>query len=167
MAQRRAKPQAWIPARPPKRGAKPALLGDVLVSTQEYVSRRSGGAMTHDEWRAIVGPRIAGRTRVGKNYRGLLTIKVASSAWCNELSFLKDELIGKLTRAGHDVRDLRFRVDPGEQRPRSRRPSRRPAPEKATVSRLSPELEAKLAQVEDPNLRAAIAEAARSYLKNK
>lgn len=123
--------------------------------------------MTHDEWRNIVGERIAGRTRVGKNYKGLLTIKVASSAWCNELSFLEDDIVGKLVRAGHDVRELRFRVDAVGQRAPTRRSAPRPSPERPAQVALSAELESRLASVEDPNLRAAIAEAARACLKHK
>src|SRR5690606_30572349 len=103
--------QAWIPTRHYPRRAAPALLGEVLVGAEDILSRRSGAAMPRSEWTKIVGARIAARTRVGGLRRGTLTIKVASSAWSNELSFLKPNLIAKLGRAGHDINDIRFVVD--------------------------------------------------------
>lgn len=120
--------------------------------------------MPRAEWVSIVGPRIAGRTRLGKIYKGVLTIKVASSSWSNELSFLKSELLVKLRRAGHDIVDLRFSVDKIENV--EKRPQRRGTPVQATSQTPLPrELLERLEQVDDPNLRAAIAEAARASLK--
>ena len=120
--------------------------------------------MAQEEWRNIVGARIAGRTRVGKMYRGTLQVKVASSAWCNELSFLKADLIVRLQRAGHDVTDLRMVVDPIARTEGAKSPFRRT---QSARTELSPEMSARLQEVDDPNLRAAIAEAARWSLSPK
>ena len=118
--------------------------------------------MTHEQWRRVVGSKIAARTRVGRLSRGTLTIKVASSAWSNELSFLREDLTGRLVQQGHEVARLRFVVDQGLGKPSPRRPLER---DRATRDQpLPPELSARLAEVEDPNLRAAIAEAARVSL---
>ena len=162
-----AAPSAWIPERPDRRGAAPAKLSEVLVGAEAYMAKRSGAALPRAEWTSIVGPRIAGRTRVGRLWKGVLTIKVASSSWSNELSFLKPDLLRKLQRAGHDVIDLRFSVDKidSNQLPQRRGPrvASPPAPQDAT---LPEDLIRKLEKVDDPNLRAAIAEAARQSLRS-
>lgn len=142
------------------------MLADVLVGTEEIFAQRSGSAIRRAEWTSIVGPRIAGRTRVGKLQKGILTVKVASSSWSNELSFLKGQLIEKLKAAGYEVSDLRFRVDQiaddvaqKKSHPMARR-QRSPADE----APLPDALLERLKSVEDPNLRAVIAEAARASL---
>jgi hypothetical protein len=134
------------------------LVGDVLVGTQEFIARRTGAVMSHEEWRRIVGAKVAGRSRVGGLSRGTLTIKVASSAWSNELSFLRADIIERLALAGYEVSALRFRVDPNPFQEKAA-PVRRfgPQPQKQD---LPPELEDRLSRIEDPNLRAAIREAA-------
>jgi hypothetical protein len=148
----------WTPDRPAHRGAAPALVGDVLVGTQEFIAQRTGAVMSHEEWRRIVGTKVAGRSRVGGLSRGTLTIKVASSAWSNELSFLRTDIIERLSLAGYEVKALRFRVDPNpfQEKPiQAENP--RFAPQRQDVP---PELEQRLQRIEDPNLRAAIREAA-------
>ncbi len=157
---------AWIPARTDPRGAAPARLSDVLVGTEEIFAQRSGSAIPRAEWTKLVGARIAGRTRVGRLQRGVLTVKVASSAWSNELSFLKRQLITKLQRAGHEVTDLRFRVDQiaDDIVERKKHPRAQAAGPVAAFKPLPAELVERLKEVEDPNLRAVIAEAARASL---
>lgn len=137
----------------------PALVGEVLVGTQEYIAQRTGTVMSHDEWRRIVGAKVASRSRLGGLSRGTLTIKVASSAWANELSFLRTDIMQRLSVAGYEVTALRFRVDPNpfQDKPAAERRAPRPV---APVRQLPAELEARLSTIEDPNLRAAIREAA-------
>lgn len=167
---RKGPPNAWVPSRPDPRGAAPATLADVLVGTEEIFAQRSGSAIRRAEWTSIVGPRISARTRVGKLQKGILTVKVASSSWSNELSFLKGQLIEKLKRAGHEVNDLRFRVDQiaDDLAQKKNHPmARRPGPQAADVP-LPDELLERLKTVDDLNLRAVIAEAARaSFASNK
>ena len=156
---------AWVPTALDPRGAAPLRIGEVLVGTQQFVAKQTGALMTHDEWRAIVGEKIASRTRVGRLNRATLTIKVASSAWSNELSFLRSQIISKLIQRGHDVEKLRFVVD---QDLLPRRPAPRMGPGKpggaVPATDLPEELVRRLQQIEDPNLRAAVAEAARVSL---
>lgn len=142
------------------------MLADVLVGTEEIFAQRSGSAIRRAEWTRIVGARIAGRTRVGKLERGVLTIKVASSAWSNELSFLKGQLLSKLRNSGYEVNDLRFRVDQiaPDASPRQSHPFAKAKAPSIPEQPLPPELLKRLERVEDPNLRAVIAEAARSSL---
>lgn len=168
---KRKPPRQWIPDRPDPRGAAPASIGELLLDTAAFAAERSGRAIPREEWRRIVGPRIAARTRVGKLFKGVLTVHVASSAWSNELSLLKSDLLARLQRAGREVSDLRFRVDPGEapsaseQRAARMRRAARPSPEVAAPrTELPAELQRRLALIEDPTLRAAIADAARASL---
>ena len=128
------------------------------------MARQAGVLMTHDEWRAIVGSKIAARTRPGKLQRGVLTVKVASSAWSNELSFLRPQILDRLSKAGHEVQRLRFVVDQElSTRPAARAKAQAHGP-RPTDFRLPEELLERLRQIDDPNLRAAVAEAARASL---
>ena len=144
-------------------------IGQVLISAEQFARRESGAFMTQDEWRAIVGDRIARNTRLGRMRAGVLTVKVSSSAWCSELSFLKADLLQRIARAGRDVTDLVFRVDRDAPATAAPRPfaKKRPEPTAPVVVELPAELRARLAQIEDPNLRAAITEAARWSFREK
>lgn len=168
MATKKA-PVTWIPKRPDKRGRPPARLGDVLVGADSFVAKQTGQAIPREEWRAIVGDRIANRTRVGKKWKTTLTIQVASSAWSSELSFLKSDLLRKLQRAGHEITELRFKVDQlaASSAPAQAQTRGRFAPQAPTQSPLPAELQKRLQEVDDPNLRAAIAEAASWSLNRK
>ncbi len=162
---RARRPASWTPTKPDARGAPPALVSQLLFGLQAYVADRTGAFLTHDQWRTIVGERIAAHCRVGKNYQGTLTVQVASSAWCSELSFLSEDILEKLFRAGYEVKKLRFVVDPEARDKKAVK--RRPVPAAyAPVPplQLPPELEARLAKIEDANLRATIAAAARASL---
>jgi len=155
------KPPAWIPHRPDPRGDTPARLGELLVGAETFIAQKSGSAIPREEWRRLVGARIANRTRVGRLNRGVLTLYVATSAWSNELNFLKQELIAKLCSQGREVSDLRLLVDQIESKEQGRGPVFRQA---QPAAELPPALLARLQSVDDPNLRAAIAQAARHSL---
>lgn len=137
----------------------PTPLAALLDEAQSETARRAGAAFTPSVWRAAVGPRIAERTRVGSLVRGTLTIYAASSTWANELTFLTTDIIARLRTAGVDVHTLKFRIkDLGAPpAPQRARPSAPKTPAKAP---LPPALLERLARVDDPELRAAIAEAA-------
>jgi predicted nucleic acid-binding Zn ribbon protein len=47
-------------------------------------------------WDAIVGERIAGKTKALYAREGKLVVEVENSTWMNELQFLKREIIEKL-----------------------------------------------------------------------
>ncbi len=69
------------------------------------------------EWPRIVGPRIASRTRAVRFHQGALEVHVEGSAWMQELSVLKPQLIRKMNRELGEsaVSDLHLRnlVPPG------------------------------------------------------
>lgn len=152
----------------------------MLADTQKVASSKTGAALSPDEWRRIVGAKIAARTRVGRMSRSALTVYVASSAWCNELSLLAPDILARLARAGLDVPKLELRVSSFDEPERAARAPRgrggaasskgaKATPQteravesgrKATKSALPDSLQARLALIDDPELRAAIAEAA-------
>lgn len=148
----------WTEDRPPRRGGPPAPVAQVLAEFQRSASHKAGSALTPDEWQRIVGPKIAARTRVGRLTRGTLTVHAASSAWCNELSLLATDIVVRLRQAGWAVDDLRVRVGTFSEAASEAAPDagRRPAQR----SELPVELQARLALIDDPVLRSAVAEAA-------
>ena len=80
---------------------------------------------------------------------------------------MKPDLLRKLRLADFQVDDLRFKVnemDDALAAGKKQRVKRVSSDEDRKKVELSPELEARLATVEDPNLRAAIAEAAKRSL---
>ncbi len=139
------------------RGRGPELLGALLADARARAARSAEpGRIDAELWRRAVGPRISDRTRPGRLERGTLLVRVASAVWAQELSLLSDDLIGRLRASGLAVDTLRFRVERLEPRPRVVAP-RAPAPPPAP---LPADLESRLAEVDDPELRAAIAQAA-------
>jgi len=153
MPRRYRPPAATVPSGP----RAPTPLADLLDEAQTETAKRAGAAITPTTWRAAVGPRIAERTRVGSLVRGTLTIYAASSTWANELTFLTTDIIARLQAAGVPVQALKFRIKDLGAPPAAPRPTAPRAPAKAPLPR---DLQERLAQVDDPELRAAIAEAA-------
>jgi len=135
---------------------EPASVGTLLHASGKLGPRN--GRIDRDKWRTLLGERIAERTRPGTVHDGCLTVYVASAVWAQELTFLSPVIIERLVGDGFKVKELRFRIgDIGE--PLAKKPTvgNRAAPPKAAL----PEgLTERLARVDDPALRAAIAEAA-------
>ena len=148
--------------RPRKRLDAPEALEELLDRAGEARFAKRRVPIPAREWRNAVGPRIADRARPWTLERGVLTVKVTTSVWANELQMLAPELAARLRALGFAVQSLRFRVGALDQveRPPERRAYRRvppPAP-------LSPELRADVARVADDGLRAVIEAAARANL---
>lgn len=140
--------------------SKPALLASVLVSARREVARAAhAGPVDRETWREITGERIASRTEVGQLEQGTLQVLVDSPVWAQELAFLARELVERLRSRGLPVDRIRFRVAtvaPLDTRPRrERRVAPVPLPDPLATD---------LAQIEDPELRATITEAARFSL---
>ena len=116
------------------------------------LSARSAN-ITLADWRRAVGDRLAQKTHPERIADGILTVRVPSSTWAQELSLLSEVVLQRLGAAGHRVQKLRFQVGTG-----------RVAPDPpVTVVRRAPLpawLLATLARIDDPELRDAIAEAA-------
>ncbi len=138
----------------PERPREPTLVGTLFEGARVTTSGRAGRAVEPELWHDVVGARIAHRATPGRLRRGVLEVGVASAVWAQELSFLKDDLVARLNAAGVRVSDLSFRVKPTTAAkvtpPAARRP---PAPLPADIAE-------RLADVDDPELRAVIADAA-------
>jgi hypothetical protein len=123
-----------------------------LLSGSPMLSARSANIAIVD-WRRAVGERLAQKTHPERITDGVLTVRVPSSTWAQELSLLSDVVLERLNAAGHRVQKLRFHVAIG-----------RPAPETpVTIVRraaLPAALVSSLSRLDDPELRSAIAEAA-------
>ncbi|GEM_PF-430405 len=84
-------------------------------------------------WPEIVGPLCAAKTRPFLVHEGVMVIKVASSAWANQLNLLKTQYLSAIAeRVGSGIiTDLRWRVGLGEADPS-------PPASSAPSSRLEP-----------------------------
>ena len=134
----------------------PQAVGALLKASRKL--RPNSDRIDRDRWRSLLGERIGERTRPGVVRNGCLTVYVASAVWAQELTFLSPVIIERLANDGLRVNEIRYRVgDVGE--PLVKRPvvAKREAPPKAELPKTLTE---RLARVDDPALRAAIAEAA-------
>lgn len=123
------------------------------------LSARSAN-ITLADWRRAVGDRLAQKTHPERIADGILTVRVPSSTWAQELSMLSEVVLERLGAAGHRVQKLRFQVGTGRVTP---------DPPVTVVRRvpLPASLAATLAGIDDPELRDAIAEAASLNLARK
>jgi len=113
-------------------------------------------------WREAVGGRIADRARPVELSRGTLWVRVATSVWASELSFLQEQLVERLRERGVCVQRLRFKVGPVEPHGSPAEPRRHRTVLPAVT--LPRELEAAMRSIDDDELRKGIAEAARANL---
>jgi hypothetical protein len=142
------------------RSPKPASLGSLLVSSRDAAARLAGTAIDREQWRRVVGERIAARTEPGPKRGRELLVYVASASWAQELSLLVSEIVVRLKAVGIHVDTVRFGVR--EIKP----PARNGAARKLTVRKaaLPSALNQQLAGIADAELRDAIAEAAGLWL---
>jgi hypothetical protein len=112
------------------------------------------------EWQRAVGGRLAQKTLPERLSDGVLTVRVPSSTWAQELSLLSHVVLERLQTAGHAVQRMRFQVHA-----QSGPPERPVTP--VHRAELSPSLQASLARVDDPELRHVMAEAAAYSLSRK
>ena len=139
---------------------RPAALGSLLTSSREAAARFAGTAIDREQWRRIVGERIAARTEPGAKRGRELTVNVASASWAQELALLVNEIVARIRAAGFGVDTVRFRVKeiaPPTRDPAAPRPTYRKATLPATLSQ-------QLDGIEDSELRDAIGEAAALWL---
>jgi hypothetical protein len=105
-------------------------------------------------WREVVGSNVARRSQPTKLSGSTLFVRVTSSAWAQELSFLSRSIIERLRRAGYGVNALRFSVGPVKL------PRRATRTQKVRKKPLPKELADRLSRLDDPALRELIAQAA-------
>jgi hypothetical protein len=143
----------------PGRKASEPLSVASLLSSSPMLNARSANISLAD-WRRAVGERLAQKTHPERESDGVLTVRVPSSTWAQELSLLSEVVLQRLGAAGHRLQKLRFHVSGGRPQPE--------APVSVVRRAVLPEsLSASLARLDDPDLRAAIAEAASLSLARK
>jgi len=150
-----------------KKTAKPLLVGDIL---QEALKRRNIQIDCRDQeivtgWEKTVGPQIFQQTRPEKIRNKTLYLKVSSSAWMQQLQFMKPELIEKVNTAlGKEaVNNIFFNVgviEPQPVKPRKEafQLNEKDFPLKPRDERIMKE---SLAGIKDPELGKAIERAMR------
>lgn len=96
------------------RGGKPVQLGAALRSWLDSagLGPRLELSQAVDRWSAAVGPQIAAVTRAESvNAQGILWVRVATSAWANELSMMSPGILAQLNRGatrGGQIREIRW-----------------------------------------------------------
>lgn len=116
---KRANPVAWGGWRKRPKGQRGPrkflrasdLVGDLLDRNGAKRELREHRIATH--WQTIVGPRVGARTLPDGLSKGVLWVRVSSSAWLHELSFLKDELTERVNKSVGDpplVKEIRFHL---------------------------------------------------------
>jgi hypothetical protein len=140
----------------------PEALDAILARAGESRFARVRPPVPSNLWREAVGARIAEHARPVWLQGGTLVLRVASSVWAHELSFLAEEVLARLRRLGVDARTIRFRV--GSVPAPAHAPERRIARRVPTGTAIPPELSRVLERVDDPPLRVAIARAASANL---
>ena len=80
-----------------------------LVRPPEHVRQANVDDVT---WNEVVGPGVGRRARPVKLRQGVLTVRVATSSWAQQLSMLRDDLRRRLSERGYTINDVRFSVGP-------------------------------------------------------
>nr|CRH08041.1 Conserved protein of unknown function. Zn-ribbon-containing, possibly RNA-binding protein and truncated derivatives [Candidatus Magnetococcus massalia] len=98
--------------KPGKRPVYPTALKDVIsnVSAPWLDHPKTQGHLIWKYWHQAVTPHIARHTEPVRLSRGVLTVRVDSPTWIQELTFLKPELLERLNRIlpKDKVKDIRF-----------------------------------------------------------
>jgi hypothetical protein len=156
MATSKRRRAVWQPD-PPKKGPRaPTLLSSLVDPARKEFARRAGLPIDRERWRQAVGDRIAARTEPGWLKNNVLTVVTASAAWAQELSLLSEEIRRRLAEHGLNVRGLRFVVRDGAGSPSTAAPAQQTLARRDLPDALREQLEA----IGDPELAAAIADAA-------
>lgn len=114
------------------------------------------------DWEAAVGARISERARPVSLVRGVLVVRVATSVWASELSFLAGAIVERLRARGIEAQRLKFRVGVVEAPTRSK--AFRASVAVPTPLPLPTELEQVVATIADDELRSTVAAAAQANL---
>ncbi len=87
-------------------------IGELIkeFSRQENVSEKLRAYQVVAEWEKIVGEAIGRNTEISRIENGILYVKVATSAWRNELVFMKPSILKKIRDGYPDsgVQDIFF-----------------------------------------------------------
>jgi len=128
-------------------------LNDVLATLfhELKIEDRMAYARLYTTWRHAVGEQISRNAHPAGLRGGILFVNVASSVWMQQLAFLKQEILDKLTAApglAH-LKDIRFRIGPLPQAPGD--VAEEPLPELSEQER--EEISRQTEVIADPELR--------------
>lgn len=86
------------------------IIGSVLQSC--HGGKRQNARVVWDFWDRVVGETVARNAQPAAFKHRILMVHVSSSAWLQELHFLKKELIMRLNQAagGRVVEDIQFKI---------------------------------------------------------
>lgn len=112
-------------------------------------------------WRRVMGVQLAKRTRPHQIRKGVLWVRVETSAWAQELSLMANMLLAKVKRFRPEVTEIRFRVGPLE--PEARPPELSVAGRTIKPAPIPEKLAVELVHVDD-DVRNAIMNAAAANL---
>src|SRR5262245_52665987 len=133
------------------RPKRPSSLAELLAN-----SAMLGARMAHisfADWQRAVGPRLAKKAFPERLSDGVLTVRVPSSTWAQELSLLSSVVLERLQGNGHAVQRMRFQVHAAQRQPAASPVSR------VARAELPAQLRATLDRIDDPELRRTIADA--------
>jgi len=126
-------------------------------------------------WTELVGGQLARRSRPRSLRRKVLTVVVASSAWANEMSFIKDQVVAGINeRLGAEVVGS-LRVVTGKishmEPPGARGRKRAARPGQRDAAPVPPDVEARIRwetarAVDDPDLQRAIVKARLAHVSH-
>ena len=91
---------------------KPQKLGDIIrtVLSERGYLKQCLEAEIINRWPDLVGERIADVTECRDVKSGVIYVKVSSSSWRNEISFLKKEIMDKIKKETRckTIKDITF-----------------------------------------------------------
>lgn len=134
---------------------RPAHLADLIAATfaGKPVQSRLREMKIWEVWESAVGPQIAAKAMPASFRDGVLTVRVSGSAWMQQLSLMKGEIVGQLNEEIGDplIREIFFKQGSITRQPLDEAPftppSRELTPEECAWIREQGE------QVDDPELR--------------
>lgn len=135
-----------------KRIKRLATVGTLLSNSTALAAHTANIRLS--EWEKIAGKRLADKASPERLVDGVLTIRVPSSTWAQEMSMLSEMLLERLRAHRHPVRRLRFRVAP------QLNSSRELPAVQVKRSHLPASLKEHIEQIADPELREVLQEAA-------
>ncbi|WP_442970713.1 DUF721 domain-containing protein [Roseomonas sp. USHLN139] len=164
----RASPPAQNPATPPPAppvwradlGPRPIAALMPRVTRPAFKKRSPAGANLMADWPQIVGPVLAAQTIPQKLSAGTLTLGCAGPV-AMELQYLAPQLIAKVNGALGQALVQRLRIVQAKMPPPVRK-----IPKPTPVALPAP-IDAKIADVADPELRAALARLAQGVFRPK
>ncbi|MCS6901914.1 MAG: DUF721 domain-containing protein, partial [Polyangiaceae bacterium] len=90
----------------------PICLGSLLQGFLRPPAHLRPSNVDDATWRRVVGPGVVRCAMPLRLREEVLTVRVSSSAWAQQLSMMREILCERLKEAGYKVRDLRFNVGP-------------------------------------------------------